>query len=193
MFTRSLQLIFLCTAIAATELEEEIYLHSNGVRSLSELPLAKLIQIKLSLAEDMALDNVTLVDDLEGRTALALPMVSSSRGIDYKSIRRHGDWDEKGKDSKISKIFQLAITTLSFLAFGGYLLTLIITAIRRTNPATNGTNFIVFSNLETLNKYQRPKRNVIMVDTVLNDTAIDRFYQGMIMLSEEYVTYTKLK
>ncbi|XP_028981784.1 uncharacterized protein LOC114841085 [Diachasma alloeum] len=177
--------------MAATGEFEQIFLHSNGLRSLSELPMTKLIQIKLSLTEDV--DNVTLVEDLEGRAALALPMVSSSRGINNKSIRRHGDWEEKGKDSKISQIFQLAITTLSFLAFGGYLLTLIITTIQRNTTAANGTNFIVLSNLQNLSKYQRPKRNTVIIDTMLNDSAIDQFYQGMIMLSEGYVTYTKLK
>lgn len=53
--------------------------------------------------------------------------------------------EEKGKDTKISKIFQLAVTALSFLAFGGYLLTLIITAIRRNSSNTNNGNFIVVS------------------------------------------------
>jgi len=74
---------------------------------------------------------------------MALPLKRSSK----KPMRRYEEhYDEKGKDSKISKIFQSAVTALSFLAFGGYLLTLIITAIRRNmgNNNTNG-NVVVFS------------------------------------------------
>ncbi|XP_011306981.1 uncharacterized protein [Fopius arisanus] len=101
-------LLLACAAVTTTiEFDNQMDLGLNRVRGLSELPLTKLIQIKLSLAEDIALDNITSGDDLEGRAALALPMVSSLKGIDNKSIRRHGGWEEKGKDSKISKIFQL--------------------------------------------------------------------------------------
>jgi len=73
---------------------------------------------------------------------MALPLRKSSR----KPTRRYEDhYDDKGKDTKISKIFQLTITTLSFLAFGGYLLTLIIMAIRRNSNGTNGNSVVVFS------------------------------------------------
>lgn len=86
--------------------------------------------------------------DISSRTLpltlpLALPM--TLRKNSKKSIRRHEEhYDEKDKDTKISKIFQLAVTALSFLAFGGYLLTLIITAIRRNTPNGNG-NVLIFS------------------------------------------------
>lgn len=70
---------------------------------------------------------------------MSLPLKKSD-----KSIKRHGDyWEEKGGDTKISKIFQLTITTLSFLAFGGYLLCLVITAIKRNSG--QGNNVIVLS------------------------------------------------
>lgn len=73
---------------------------------------------------------------------VALPLRRSGK----KPIRRYEDhYDEKGKDTKISKIFQLAVTALSFLAFGGYLLTLIVMAIRRnSNNGSNG-NVLIFS------------------------------------------------
>jgi len=85
--------------------------------------------------------------DISSRTLpLTLPMAlpMTLRKNNKKSIRRHEEHDEKGKDTKISKIFQLAVTALSFLAFGGYLLTLIITAIRRNTPNGNG-NVLIFS------------------------------------------------
>ncbi|KYN38097.1 hypothetical protein ALC56_07497 [Trachymyrmex septentrionalis] len=78
-----------------------------------------------------------------------------------KPIRRHEEhYDEKGKDTKISKIFQLAITALSFLAFGGYLLTLIITAIRRNNGNGNG-NVVILSVIIKLNLYNNYNKILI--------------------------------
>lgn len=67
--------------------------------------------------------------------------------MNKKPMRRYEDYhEEKGKDTKISKIFQLSVTALSFLAFGGYLLTLIITAIRQNAMGNTGNgNIIVLS------------------------------------------------
>lgn len=77
--------------------------------------------------------------------SLTLPMALPLKKTSKKPIRRYEDYDDKGKDTKISKIFQLAVTTLSFLAFGGYLMTLIITAIRRNSNNGGTDNVIVFS------------------------------------------------
>lgn len=46
----------------------------------------------------------------------------------------------KGKKGSISSIFQTSITALSFLAFGGYLLCLIVQAIRSKNSGTGMVN-----------------------------------------------------
>lgn len=83
----------------------------------------------------------------EGRIESTLPIALPLKRNNKLPIRRHGSdyYEEKGKDTKISKIFQLAVTALSFLAFGGYLLTLIITAIRRNTNSTGNGNVIVFS------------------------------------------------
>lgn len=73
---------------------------------------------------------------------MAMPLKKIDRGMIVMSEH----WSDKGKDSKISKIFQLAITTLAFLAFGGYLLALICSVIRRnTTPVNNPGNVFVFS------------------------------------------------
>ncbi|XP_011876324.1 PREDICTED: uncharacterized protein LOC105566716 [Vollenhovia emeryi] len=118
---------------------------------------------------------------------MALPMASKKNR--KKPIRRHEEhYDEKGKDTKIAKIFQLAVTALSFLAFGGYLLTLIITAVRRNTPKGNG-NVLVFSNLQSLQKLYRPKRNILIFDPMENNFETDKLYEGMIMLSRSYALY----
>lgn len=69
-------------------------------------------------------------------TPMAMPLKRMSHGHN-KPIRRTEEIDEHEKDTKISKIFQLTVTALSFLAFGGYLMTLIITVLRRNQ--SNGT------------------------------------------------------
>lgn len=101
-----------------------------------------------------ALDGADFEEEIEERTAVALPMAMPLRKFSEGPIVSRGDHgNSKGKDTKISKIFQLAITTLAFLAFGGYLLALVCSAIRRNanNPATNPGNVIVFSVSQLIN------------------------------------------
>ncbi|KAL6264158.1 hypothetical protein P5V15_004237 [Pogonomyrmex californicus] len=173
----------------------ETSLYQHEIRSLSELPMDKLIQIKSSLASNDDITNEKNEDmDISSRT---LPMLASSMSLPMalkrsskKPIRRYEEhYDEKGKDTKISKIFQLAITALSFLAFGGYLLTLIITAIRRNSSPNGNGNVLIFSNLQSLQKVNRPKRNILIFDPMENNFETDKLYEGMIMLSRSYALY----
>lgn len=84
-------------------------------------------------------------EEISSRTfSLSLPVAQPLKRTNGKPMRRYEDhYEEKGKDTKISKIFQLSVTALSFLAFGGYLLCLIITGIRQGN--TGNGNVIVLS------------------------------------------------
>ncbi|XP_057328564.1 uncharacterized protein LOC130669595 [Microplitis mediator] len=170
-------------------------LYPQEVQSLSELPMEQLLKIKNNFIEtgsDVVEEEEEKEDEeveeegLQGRT---LPIKLPLKKIGNKSLRRHGDWwEEKGEDTKISKIFQFTLTTLSFLAFGGYLLTLVITSLKK-NQAAQG-NVIVLSNLQ---KYTRPKRHIFTIDPAENEYDTDRLYRGMIMLSREYASYTKSK
>ncbi|XP_011707014.1 PREDICTED: uncharacterized protein LOC105462182 [Wasmannia auropunctata] len=173
---------------------DQSFLYLNEIRSLSELPMDKLIHIRSSLASsnDITDENENKDIDMSSRTLpLTQPMALSMalKKNNRKPIRRHEEHDdEKGMDTKISKIFQLAVTALSFLAFGGYLLTLIITSIRRNNGNGNG-NVLVFSNLQNLQKLNRPKRNILILDPMENNFETDKLYEGMIMLSRSYALY----
>ncbi|XP_029036214.1 uncharacterized protein LOC114872786 [Osmia bicornis bicornis] len=161
------------------------------VRSLSELPMAELIHIKSSLIDEEDFTTDDEHEEASSRTlSVSLPVAQPLKRMNKKSIRRYEDhYDEKGKDSKISKIFQLSVTALSFLAFGGYLLTLIITTIRQ-NSGTNGNgNVIVLSNLQGLQNYNRPRRNVRILDPAENEFEMEKLYRGMIMLSRTYAAY----
>ncbi|XP_014601240.1 PREDICTED: uncharacterized protein LOC106785366 [Polistes canadensis] len=144
----------------------------------------KLIKIKSSIKPILETSMmVKKSDQPEGRIKSTLPIAMPLKR-NYKLPKRRGDhYEEKGKDTKISKIFQLAVTALSFLAFGGYLLTLIITAIRRNSNTANTGNVIVFSNLQNSQKNQRLKRNLLIYDPMENNFQTDKLYQGMIMLS----------
>ncbi|XP_032684816.1 uncharacterized protein LOC116850528 [Odontomachus brunneus] len=185
-------LTFCAFCTLQTTCGEQSSLYLDEIRSLSELPMDKLIQIKSSLAcgNDIIDEEISEDVDMSSRTfSLALPMALPLKAITKKPTRRYEDhYDDKGKDTKISKIFQLAITALSFLAFGGYLLTLIIMAIRR-NTNGGGGNVVVFSNLQSLQKLHRPKRNILMFDPMENNFETDRLYEGMIMLSRSYALY----
>ncbi|XP_046828755.1 uncharacterized protein LOC124428571 [Vespa crabro] len=166
-------------------------IYQDEIESLSELPLDKLIKIKSSIAPILETSMIEKYEEPEGRIKSTLPIALPLKRNNKLSIRRHGSdyYEEKGKDTKISKIFQLAVTALSFLAFGGYLLTLIITAIRRNTNSTGNGNVIVFSNLQNLQKYQRPKRNLLVLDPMENNFQTDKLYQGMIMLSRTYARF----
>ncbi|XP_017762650.1 PREDICTED: uncharacterized protein LOC108552550 [Eufriesea mexicana] len=166
--------------------------YDQEVLCLSELPMSELIQIKSSLVggEDVVEDDERAEGISSRALPLSLPVAQALKRTNRKPIRRYEDHsDEKGKDTKISKIFQLSVTALSFLAFGGYLLTLIITGIRQNAATTSNGNVIVLSNLQALQNYNRPKRNVPTLDLPVNDTEIEKLYRGLILLSKSYAMY----
>ncbi|XP_076683498.1 uncharacterized protein LOC143376739 isoform X1 [Andrena cerasifolii] len=164
-------------------------LYMDEIHGLSELPMTELMHIKSSLANEQEFLGKDEEDIyMSGRTfSLPLPVALPLKRADKKPVRRYGEhYEEKGKDTKISRIFQLAVTALSFLAFGGYLLTLIITAIRRSSGNMGNGNVIVLSNLQGLQGYTRPKRDVFAFHPEESDFEIEKLYQGMIMLSRSY-------
>ncbi|XP_046431213.1 uncharacterized protein LOC124184973 [Neodiprion fabricii] len=179
-----------CAVSALATADVGLELFFNEVRSLSQLPMDKLIHMKsvFTIDQDQSQeDNVTLQTDSE-RSSSILPVALPLTRPHSKSVRRHDDYWQDGwsKNSKISKFFQLAITALSFFAFGGYLLTLIITAIRRNAAVAQQGNVIFLQGLQTAVK--RPKRSAFQ-DPMENDFNTERLYEGMIMLSEGYALY----
>lgn len=112
---------------------------TEDIQFLNELPLNKLVKLKNSLQELIAtdLDNVTTTT----------PTYLNNFGAQAMAIQgppiKRGDWEEsvwkKGSYSKISNIFTMSVTTLAFLAFGGYLLCLIVHAIKQKQMYLPGT------------------------------------------------------
>lgn len=102
---------------------------TEGVKYLNELPLDKLLLLKSSLQEIVTtpiFDNVTSTP----------PSYLQSFGAQAMAIQgppvKRADYEEAlyKKESKISNIFSMSVTTLAFLAFGGYLLCLIVQAVK---------------------------------------------------------------
>ncbi|XP_044749499.1 uncharacterized protein LOC123310156 [Coccinella septempunctata] len=106
---------------------------SEDVKALSELPLERLLLVQRSFEindENLTDDSAESRIDFPGPVALRLK--NPSRG-GYEHEHEHYEYDEHdhkkgGKDVK--NFFQLAVTALAFLAFGGYLLCLIVQAIK---------------------------------------------------------------
>ncbi|XP_066248612.1 uncharacterized protein [Euwallacea similis] len=104
-------------------------------KSLSSLPLTDLINFKKNVW-DMELDYAEHHRKRDSDPQ-ALPLHALSRtkkGSDTYYPYQFQENDEQPEKRKITKIFQSSVTTLSFLAFGGYLLFLVVAAVKGTNP-----------------------------------------------------------
>lgn len=112
---------------------------------LNELPLDKLLRLKNSLqvlvktnydnlTSTVAPPSLDMRVDHFGAQALGLNSPLDRGDLTLKPpIKRGDDWEgltKKGDYGKMSNIFSMAVTVLAFLAFGGYLLCLIVQAIR---------------------------------------------------------------
>lgn len=117
----------------------------NDVQYLNELPLDKLLRLKSSLQELVTenYDNVTTTPAYTQFGAQALALNAPIKRGDYEL--------KKGGQSKLGTLFSMSITTLAFLAFGGYLLCLIVQAVKAKesqNPATVAPAFFLSSGIK---------------------------------------------
>ncbi|XP_026837529.1 uncharacterized protein LOC6555777 isoform X2 [Drosophila erecta] len=93
-------------------------------------------------------------------------------------------WTEQ-KPSKLQTLFQISITALAFLSFGGYLLCLIVQAIKSKgttyfHPVATATTSSSNGNVKRIKIYRRSKRSSARHDTDLP-----------ILLQQDYVSYMK--
>ncbi|XP_071635859.1 uncharacterized protein [Temnothorax longispinosus] len=155
-------LIFYAFCILKMTSGDPSSLYLNEIRSLSELPMDKLIHIRSSLANnnDVNENENEDIDMYSRRLPLTLPMalpVALKRNS-KKPMRRHEEhYDEK--------------------------------AIRRNSTPNGNGNVLIFSNLQSLQKLNRPKRNILIFDAMENNFETDKLYEGMIMLSRSYALY----
>ncbi|GJQ64996.1 hypothetical protein Trydic_g7158 [Trypoxylus dichotomus] len=167
------------------------------IKTLSELPLDKLLHVKNSLSYDDDLDlnarieNVTFNNEANNPNALALK-------TDNKDVKRV-DYAEDSKDKgSIQSIFQISVTALAFLAFGGYLVCLITQAINGKNDTQQ---VIVMDSFKRPIRYKqrpniryrspstkRPTIHRLRKREIPEDDGIDveQMYQALISISEGY-------
>ncbi|CAK1543076.1 unnamed protein product [Leptosia nina] len=93
---------------------------TDEIQLLNELSVEKLMQLKSSLQPQY--ENKTEAPYLENFGAQAMAVKAPKRRSDHKDLYK--------EESKISHIFTMSVTTLAFLAFGGYLLCLIVHAVK---------------------------------------------------------------
>lgn len=103
---------------------------SNDVEYLNGLPLNKLLSMKNSLKELVTTEyeNVTTT-----KPSYLQRFGAQALAIQAQPPIKRGDYEEalyKKGESKISNIFSISVTTLAFLAFGGYFLCLIVQAVK---------------------------------------------------------------
>lgn len=167
------------------------------IKTLSELPLEKLLHVKNSLfvddniSSDLNVDNITMLDDENNPNALALK-------TNTKDVKRLDKGDDSKDKGSIQSIFQISVTALAFLAFGGYLVCLVTQAIN----GKNGTQqVIVMDSLKRPIRYkQRPNIRYRTPSTRRptihrlkkrelqgnDEIDIEKLYEALISISEGY-------
>lgn len=103
----------------------QLFSPAVDVKTLSELPLERLLQVRNNFASK----KLSLLDG-SSQTPQALPLHSKTTNTNRGSYEYGVQEEQKGGKKGIQSIFQISVTTLAFLAFGGYLLCLIVQAIK---------------------------------------------------------------
>ncbi|KAJ2951822.1 hypothetical protein O0L34_g13985 [Tuta absoluta] len=190
----------------------------EDMQYLNELPLDKLLRLKTSFQqlvsselEREALENVTTTTQVYenfGAQALAVhatPRTPIKRG-DYEEVWHK---DSHHHSSKISNIFSMSVTTLAFLAFGGYLLCLIVHAVRNkqmfamaattVQPATFFVSAGIKKKPQVLSgpqsqfaSYGRRRRSNRMERSLMDiDLPPEQLYSALLELCEGYAKWSK--
>lgn len=197
LLTLKLQLIFLY-CIKTTMVQD--ITPSVDIKILSELPLENLIRVRNSLEE--VPDGIDLTSrEYAGSGPQALALKSRAK----QSKNRGGTWEGehhyyqpsgKGSHSKVQTIFQSSVTALAFLAFGGYLLCLLIQALKSKQNTTGTTAAALVSILRKKSvmkrhpqKYQATRPNHRIRRDVWPEVDEDRLYSALVMVSEAYTQY----
>nr|CAQ53610.1 CG14797-PA [Drosophila melanogaster]CAQ53616.1 CG14797-PA [Drosophila melanogaster]CAQ53617.1 CG14797-PA [Drosophila melanogaster]CAQ53619.1 CG14797-PA [Drosophila melanogaster]CAQ53620.1 CG14797-PA [Drosophila melanogaster] len=122
-----------------------------------------------------------------------MALMAADRG-DHDTTGSHGPWHShphaptswtEEKPSKLQTLFQISITALAFLSFGGYLLCLIVQAIKSKgttyfHPVATATTSSSTSNVKRIKIYRRSKRSSVRPDTDLPT-----------LLQQDYASYMK--
>ncbi|CAG9788048.1 unnamed protein product [Diatraea saccharalis] len=186
--------LHICLFLTLTNVKGE----SNDLQFLNELSLDKLISLKSSLHELITTpENVTSPPPYLqsfGAQAMALNAPPVKR-IDYEAMHK------KDSPSKLSKLFTTSVTTLAFLAFGGYLLCLLVQAVKAkdmNNPATMVPTVLISAGIKNkpqsqFASYGRSKRNIDRLERSVNqlDPPADQMFEVLLQLCEGYAKWSE--
>ncbi|KAJ8719587.1 hypothetical protein PYW08_011762 [Mythimna loreyi] len=176
----------------------------TDVEFLNELPLDKLLVLKNSLQDLVTADyeNVTTTTPTYIQTFGAEAMAMQAPPI------KRGDYEEalykKDHHSKITNIFSMSVTTLAFLAFGGYLLCLIVQAVKAKQtynaaiPTTQPTTFFVSAGIKKKpqthfsSSYGRRRRdNRFRRSLKMIDLPPEQLFEALLQVCEGYAKWSE--
>lgn len=176
----------------------------NDVEFLNQLPLDKLLKLKTSL-EDLVTTGYSNV------TTQSTPNIqrfgAEAMAIQAPPVKR-GDYEEglykKESHSKLSNIFSMSVTTLAFLAFGGYLLCLIVQAVKAKQmysnaiPTTQPTTFFVSAGIKKrpqqtqFTSYGRRKREDRLRRSLrMVDLPPEQLFAALLQVCEGYAKWSE--
>lgn len=176
---------------------------TEDVQFLNELPLDKLVRLKTSLQDfaTVPYENVTSTT----------PAYLQSYGAQAMAIQglpiKRGDYEDgvykKGDHSKISNIFSMSVTTLAFLAFGGYLLCLIVQAVKAKQQHNNNfqpqqSTFFVSAGIKKkpqpqFSSYGRRRRDIRVLKSFRSvDLPPEQLFEALLQMCEGYAKWSEL-
>ncbi|RZC38636.1 hypothetical protein BDFB_008945 [Asbolus verrucosus] len=183
------------------------------VKTLSELPLEKLLQVKNTFKEPELVKIEKKADSPSSPEALALQAKRkpNDRGGYHNYHSYEEEHSKKSGKKSVQSIFQISVTALAFLAFGGYLLCLLVQAIK-------GKNYMVMMETTTMApmaayirprpvrrrptrrplKQQRPPRQPYNTRPARPKREIwpeadpESMYYALVHLSEAYASYNTI-
>ncbi|GAB0099545.1 hypothetical protein DMENIID0001_154200 [Sergentomyia squamirostris] len=183
---------------------------------LNDLPLSALLKVKKSFSEMFVKDSCSKedwcddvqstsdfiaqplqqIDIIDGNyTITAAPLI----GLHHiQKVHKSGEGWQDMKQSKVQKIFQLSVTALAFLAFGGYLLCMIVQAIKSKgttyyHPALMPMNAApqisgIKKKRPSFGRRRRRRRSTFGSDeSHMATPSPNDLYQGLVMAAEQFV------
>lgn len=206
--------------ISQTELSNCIVrnniLMTHELQYLSELPLDQLLKVKKQLHEISCLvddtydrrtfNDSTLIGNVSSDRKIELNLwnnqsveASALRGDQSKNEMLAKSLQDDEPQSKVQSFFQLSITALAFFAFGGYLLCMIVQAIKSKGttyyhpssmPQTNGAPGIQIKKRRP--SFGRRKRNINGTETEFGTPSPEDMYRALVFAAENYVQFQSI-
>uniref|UniRef100_A0A182IP27 Uncharacterized protein n=1 Tax=Anopheles atroparvus TaxID=41427 RepID=A0A182IP27_ANOAO len=184
----------------------------NDYHYLEGLPMDRLLQLQRTVGElrasflnasdpgePPAMETRELPEDTAGKGSRewANNMFALPLKMENIAERRSGVEPWNSKPSKVQTIFQISITGLAFLAFAGYLLCMIVQAIKSKgttyyHPTISGTATLS-STIKKRRPFKRRKRQTLPYVTADNAGApldaydADQLHRMLIAFAEAYV------